>query len=265
LTPAVPLGLFLLVLGAGAQVLQSGWVWSTERLQWDPARLNPIAGLRRMISGRSLVELAKAFLKIGLIAAVLYWRLREEMLALPLLLQMELQAAFFQAGRLALGLILWTAAVLVVLAAADYAYQRWQLGRDLRMSRQEVKQEQRETEGDPIIRSRIRSLQREKARRRMMQEVPKADVVITNPTHLAVALKYDGILMSAPVVVAKGAGFIAERIREVALENGVPIIENKPLARSLHALVDIGREIPSELYQAVAEILAMILRAKGRL
>jgi flagellar biosynthetic protein FlhB len=265
LTPAVPFGLFILVLGVGAQILQGGWIWSTERLQWDPGRLNPISGLRRMISARSLVELAKAFLKIGLIAVVVFWHLKDEILALPLLLQMEPQAAFFRAAHLAVGMILWIAAVLTILAAGDYAYQRWQLGRDLRMSRQEVKQEQRETEGDPIIRSRIRSLQREKARRRMMQEVPKADVVITNPTHLAVALKYDGVLMSAPIVVAKGAGFIAERIREVASENGVPIIENKPLARSLHALVDIGREIPSELYQAVAEILAMVLRARGRL
>ena len=264
LMPAVPFGLFILILGVGGHVLQSGWIWSAERLQWDPGRLNPIAGLRRMISARAFVELAKACLKIALIAAVLYWHLRDEILALPLLLQMEPQAAFFRAAHLALGLILSITAVLATLAAADYGYQRWQLGRDLRMSRQEVKQEQRETEGDPLIRSRIRVLQRERARRRMMQEVPKADVVITNPTHLAVALKYDGILMSAPLVVAKGAGFIAERIRQVAWENGVPIIENKPLARSLHTLVDIGREIPSELYQAVAEILAMVLRAKGR-
>jgi flagellar biosynthesis protein FlhB len=264
LTPAVPFGILILILGVGAQVLQSGWIWSTERLQWDPGRLNPVAGLRRMISARAVVELAKAFLKICLIGAVVYWHLRDEVLALPLLLQMEPLAAFFQAARLSLKLTLSIAAVLATLAGADYVYQRWQLGRDLRMSRQEVKQEQRETEGDPLIRSRIRSLQREKARRRMMQEVPKADVVITNPTHLAVALKYNGVSMSAPVVVAKGAGYIAERIRQVASDSGVPIIENKPLAQSLHTLVDIGREIPSELYQAVAEILAMVLRAKGR-
>jgi flagellar biosynthetic protein FlhB len=168
------------------------------------------------------------------------------------------------AGRMALTVTAWVAGALVVLAVADYGYQRWQLSKDLRMSRQEVKQEQKETEGDPLIRSRIRSLQRQAARRRMMAEVPKSDVVITNPSHLAVALRYDGVRMAAPVVVAKGAGFIAERIRQIAAEHGVPIIENKPIARSLHKLVEVGREIPVELYQAVAEILALVLRARGK-
>jgi len=184
---------------------------------------------------------------------------------LPLMLQMEPQAVLFQAGRLAWSLTLWISGALGVMAVGDYAFQRWQLGQDLRMTKQEVKQEHRESEGDPMIKSRIRTIQRETARRRMMQEVPKADVVITNPTHLAVALKYEGARMAAPKVVAKGAGHIAERIRQVAAEHGVPIIENKPLAQSLHKLVDLGKEIPSELYQAVAEILAMLLRAKVRL
>jgi flagellar biosynthetic protein FlhB len=262
---AVPFGLMLLVMGAGAQVLQTGWVWSTERLQWDLNRLNPVAGLRRLISLRALMELPKALLKIVVIAGLVYWNLKDDILALPLMLQMDPQAALFKAGYLTVHMTLWITGALGVLAIADYGFQRWQFARDLRMTREEIKQEQRETEGDPLIKSRVRSLQRERARRRMMQEVPKADVVITNPTHLAVALKYDGVRMAAPVVVAKGAGYIAERIRQVAAEHGVPIIENKPLARSLHTLVDLGREIPHELYQAVAEILAMVLRAKGRL
>jgi flagellar biosynthetic protein FlhB len=261
---AVPFGLTLLVLGTGAHVLQTGWVWSTERLRWDLGRLDPIAGLKRMVSLRATVELAKALFKIAAIGSVVYWNLKEEILAIPLMLQMETGAAFFMAGRMALTVTAWVAGAMVVLAVADYGYQRWQLSQDLRMSRQEVKQEQKETEGDPLIRSRIRSLQRQAARRRMMAEVPKSDVVITNPSHLAVALRYDGVRMAAPVVVAKGAGFIAERIRQIAAEHGVPIIENKPIARSLHKLVEVGREIPVELYQAVAEILALVLRARGK-
>ncbi|TLY20398.1 MAG: EscU/YscU/HrcU family type III secretion system export apparatus switch protein [Nitrospirae bacterium] len=250
LAVVIPFGLLLVGLAVGAHILQTGWVWSTERLQWDLTRLSPMAGLKRLLSLRALMELPKSLFKIGIVTGLVYWNLKDEVLALPLMLQMEPQAVLFQAGRLAWSLTLWIAGALGVLA---------------RMTREEVKREQRETEGDPLIRSRIRTLQRERARRRMMQEVPKADVVITNPTHLAVALKYDGIRMAAPTVVAKGAGYIAERIRQVAAEHGVPIIENKPLARSLHKLVDLGREIPSELYQAVAEILALVLRSKGRL
>jgi flagellar biosynthetic protein FlhB len=265
LTVVVPFGLLLVGLAVGAQVLQTGWVVSVEKLQWDLARMSPIAGFKRLFSLRALVELPKSVFKIATVTGIAYWNLKGEILALPLMLQMEPQAVMFEAGRLALSLTLWIAGALGVLGIGDYAFQRWQLGQDLRMTKQEVKQEHRETEGDPMIRSRVRALQRDQARRRMMQEVPKADVVITNPTHLAVALKYEGARMAAPTVVAKGAGFIAERIRQVAAEHGVPIIENKPLAQSLHKIVDLGKEIPSELYQAVAEILAMLLRAKGRL
>jgi flagellar biosynthetic protein FlhB len=262
---AVPFGLILLALGAGSHILQSGWVWSTERLEWDPSRMSPIAGLKRMVSLRSVVEMAKAFLKILVIGAAVYWSVKDEVETLPLMLQMQPEQALFRAGRLAFSATAWVAGVVLMIAAVDYAFQWWQHRRDLRMTRDEVKRELRDTEGDPLIRSRIRTLQRQAARRRMMQEVPKSDVVITNPTHLAVALRYDGTKMSAPVVVAKGAGFIAERIREVAQKHGIPIIENKPLARSLHKLVDLGREIPEQLYQAVAEILALVLRARKRI
>ena len=265
LTVVVPFGMLLVGLAVGAQILQTGWVFSVEKLQWDLARLSPMAGFKRLFSIRALVELPKSVFKIAIVTAVAYWNLKDEILALPLMLQMEPQAVIFQAGRLSLSLTLWIAGALGVLGLVDYGFQRWQLGQDLRMTKQEVKQEHRESEGDPMIKSRIRTIQRETARRRMMQEVPKADVVITNPTHLAVALKYEGAHMAAPKVVAKGAGHIAERIRQVAAEHGVPIIENKPLAQSLHKLVELGKEIPSELYQAVAEILAMLLRAKVRL
>ena len=265
LTVVVPFGMLLVGLAVGAQILQTGWVFSVEKLQWDLSRISPMAGFKRVFSIRALVELPKSVFKIAIVTAFAYWNLKDEILALPLMLQMEPQAVIFQAGRLSLSLTLWIAGALGVLGLVDYGFQRWQLGQDLRMTKQEVKQEHRESEGDPMIKSRIRTIQRETARRRMMQEVPKADVVITNPTHLAVALKYEGAHMAAPKVVAKGAGHIAERIRQVAAEHGVPIIENKPLAQSLHKLVELGKEIPSELYQAVAEILAMLLRAKVRL
>ena len=258
-----PFGLILLTAGVLSHILQTGWIWSTERLEWDFKRLNPLTGVKRLFSLRALVELIKSLFKIALIGSVVYWNLKDEILALPLLLQMETEQALFRAGGLALSLTLWAMGSLLVLGAADYAYQRWQLSRDLRMTREEVKREQKESEGDPLIRSRIRTLQRQRAQRRMMQDVPKADVVITNPTHIAVALRYDGVRMAAPVVVAKGSGFVAERIREVAAEHGVPIFENKPLARSLYKLVELGREIPGDLYQATAEILAMVMRARG--
>jgi flagellar biosynthetic protein FlhB len=265
LTVVVPFGMLLVGLAVGVQILQTGWVLSAEKLQPDLSKISPMKGFKRLFSIRALVELPKSIFKIAIVTAVAYWNLKDEILALPLLLQVEPQVVMFHAGRLALSLTLWIAGALGVLGLADYGFQRWQLGQDLLMTKQEVKQEHRESEGDPMIKSRIRTIQRETARRRMMQEVPKADVVITNPTHLAVALKYEGAQMAAPKVVAKGAGYIAERIRQVAAEHGVPIIENKPLAQSLHKLVDLGKEIPSELYQAVAEILAMLIRAKVRL
>ena len=265
LTIVVPFGLVLVAVAIGAQVLQGGLVLSGEKLKWDLMKLSPMAGFKRIFSLRALMELPKTIFKIGIVTTVVYWNLKDEILALPLMLQMEPTVVLFHVGRLALFLTMWMAGALGVLGMADYAFQRWQLGQDLRMTKQQVKEEHRESEGDPLIRSRIRALQREQARKRMMQEVPKADVVITNPTHVAVALKYEGMRMAAPTVVAKGSGYSAERIRQLAAEHGVPIIENKPLARSLNELVELGKEIPADLYQAVAEILAMLLRAKGRL
>jgi flagellar biosynthetic protein FlhB len=265
LTIVIPFGLVLTAVTIGIQVLQGGLVLSGEKLKWDLKKISPLAGFKRIFSLRSLMDLPKTIFKIGVVTAVAYSNLKDDILALPLMLQMEPTAMLLHAGRLALLLTMWMAGALGVLGAADFAFQKWQMGRDLRMTKQQVKEEHRESEGDPLLRSRVRSLQREMARKRMMQEVPKADVIITNPTHVAVALKYEGSRMAAPTVVAKGSGYLAERIRQVAAEHGVPIIENKPLARSLNELVDLGKEIPADLYQAVAEILAMLLRAKGRL
>jgi flagellar biosynthetic protein FlhB len=166
-------------------------------------------------------------------------------------------------GWLTLKVALSVTGTFVLIAGADYLYQRYEWGRSLRMSIAEVKEEHRSSEGDPQIKSRVRSLQREMMKKRMMAEVPKADVVVTNPTHLAVALKYDTARPGAPIVVAKGSGYMAERIREVARQHGVSIVENKFVARTLYKLVEVGKEIPSDLYRAVAEILAFVYRARG--
>ena len=165
-------------------------------------------------------------------------------------------------GNICFKIILATTIVLVILAIFDYIYQRWEYEKSLRMTKQEIKDEYKNTEGDPLIKSRIRRLQREIAQKRMMAEVPKADVIITNPTHLAVAIKYDPVNMMAPKVVAKGANIIAERIREVARDNDVPIIEDKPLAQVLYKIVDINSLIPEDLYRAVAEVLAFVYEQK---
>lgn len=253
----------VMVAGSASYVAQTGMLWRADALKWDAERLNPIAGLGRMLSGKALVELAKSVLKIAVIATAGYLAVRHDLARLPELAAQDPAALLPAAGSLALKMTLWIAVTVAGLAAADYAYQRYQWARSLMMTREEVKQELRETEGDPIIRARVRALQRALAKKRMMADVPKADVVITNPTHIAVALKYDHGVMPAPVVVAKGMGFIAERIKAVAREHGIMTVEQPFLARSLYKMVEIGREIPVELYRAVAEVLAMVYRARG--
>ncbi|MEW6542370.1 MAG: flagellar biosynthesis protein FlhB [Nitrospirota bacterium] len=251
-------------IGAASYVAQTGFLWNSEGLQMDPGRLNPVAGLGRFFSLRAVVELLKSILKISVIAWAGFAAVQDDLPGLPGLVQYDLWGALSVTVWLAFKVALAIALTVAVLSAADYAYQRFEWERSLRMSKQEIKQEQRETEGDPLLRARVRSLQREMARNRMMAAVPKADVVITNPTHLAVALRYDQASMAAPVVVAKGAGYVAQRIKDVANEHGVTVIENQLVARSLYKLVEIGQEIPSDLYRAVAEILALVYRAKGR-
>jgi flagellar biosynthetic protein FlhB len=182
--------------------------------------------------------------------------------AMPALMQVGVAGILAFFGQVAFKVCVYTCLAMIVLAALDYIFQRWQHEKDLRMTKQEIKDEFKQTEGDPKIKARIRSIQMEMARRRMMDLVPEATVVITNPTHLAVALKFDAATMAAPQVVAKGAGFIAGRIRTVAAEHGVPVVEQKPLARTLFKGVDIGAFIPADLYQAVAEILAYVYKLK---
>jgi flagellar biosynthetic protein FlhB len=253
----------VMVLGTGSYVAQTGLLWRTDGLNWDWERLNPVSGLERLFSVRSVAELVKSVLKVTVIGATGVLAVRQDLGRLPELVAQDPFGVLGVTAALALRMAVWIGATVALLAAADYAWQRYQWLQNLMMTKDEVKQELRETEGDPIIKARVRSLQRAMAKKRMMAEVPKADVVVTNPTHVAVALRYEHGAMPAPVVVAKGMGFIAERIKAVAKEHGVPVIEQPVIARSLYKLVEIGREIPTDLYRAVAEILAVVYRARG--
>ncbi|MCL4536507.1 MAG: flagellar biosynthesis protein FlhB [Nitrospirae bacterium] len=243
--------------------LQTGFLISPAPLSPDINKINPIEGIKKFFSLNTIFETIKGIFKIIVLGLILYLLIKKELINLPLLVDMDIQSiAGFSFNQIK-KLLLISATVLSVFAVADFAYQRWQYGRNLRMTKQEVKEEHKEVEGDPRVKARIKSLQREMARKRMMQEVPKADVVITNPTHFAVALKYESLKMGAPTVIAKGANLIAEKIKEIANKSGVPVFEDKPLARILFKL-NIGQEIPETLYRAVATILANVYKLKNK-
>jgi flagellar biosynthesis protein FlhB len=252
-----------LVAALVAPMLLGGWNLSFTALMPDFTRLNPMNGLGRMFSTRSLVDLVKAYAKFILLALVALLVLKQKSGELMGLGMEPTRVAIAHAISLTGYAFLMLAGVLGLIAAADVPWQLFQHNKQLKMTREEVREEMKESEGSPEIKGRIRSLQREIARRRMMQEVPKADVVVVNPTHFAVALRYDDKRMRAPVVVAKGADVIAARIREVATESLVPIFEAPPLARALFKSVEIGNEIPATLYVAVAQVLTYIYQLKS--
>jgi flagellar biosynthetic protein FlhB len=257
-----PLFLAILLIAFLVNYLQVGFVLSTEAILPKLSKISPIKGLQKLISIRSLVELMKNIFKIFIVGLVVYLTVKgESSLFIPLPDQSVGGIMICIAG-VAFKIVLRVCLVLIVLALLDYIYQRWEFEKSLKMTKQEIKDEAKQTEGDPLIKARIKQLQREAARKRMMAAVPQADVVITNPTHLAVALKYDQTSMAVPKVVAKGADFIAENIKAIAKENNVPIINNKPLARVLYKMVDVDEVIPEQLYRAVAEVLAFIYNMK---
>jgi flagellar biosynthetic protein FlhB len=252
----------MLLSGVVANVAQTGLLFTLRPLTPDFTRLNPLQGARRLFAPRSLVELAKSVGKVIVVGYVLWRVLDGQLVTLMLLPQAAWPAAIAFTVGLVFDLATWSAAVLLVLALADYGYQRFSFERQIRMSRQEVREELKQTEGNPVIRQRVRQLQRAVAQRRMMQAVPRADVVITNPTHLAVALRYEAGAMAAPRVVAKGEALLAEQIKRIAREHDVPSMENRPLARALFRGCEIGDEVPGELYGAVAELLAFVYRLR---
>lgn len=254
---------FMIVAIMAIHFLQTGFLFSAASLAPDLSKLNPLSGIKRFFNLNTLFETFKGLLKIIVLGMILYLILKKEAAEIPFLVDMDIQTIMDFSFNQIRKLLLVSALVMTVFAVADFAFQRWQFEKNLRMTKQEVKEEQKMTEGDPRVKARIRSLQREMARKRMMQEVPKADVVITNPTHFAVALKYDSSKMGAPSVVAKGANLIAQRIKEIALGNSVPVFEDKPLARALFKL-NLGEEIPDAMYRAVATILANVYKLKGQ-
>ena len=262
ITLLAPLFLVVALAGVCGNIGQFGFLMTGEPLIPNLTKLNPLSGLQRLFSLRAAVELLKSILKVMVVGSVAYVMLAKELNRIPALVQLDTAATIQYMGSVSLKIGFYTCLVLVVLAGVDYLFQRWQTERDMRMTKQEVKDEHKQREGDPMVRSRIRSAQREIAMRRMMTAVPEATVVITNPTHLAVALKFERS-MPAPMVVAKGAGLIAERIKAIAQEHDVPVLEQKPLARALYKNVQIDQYIPADLYHAVAEVLAYVYRLKG--
>jgi len=257
-----PLLLIVLLAAALSPLLLNGWLFSVEALQPNFSKLNPFSGIARMFSMQSLVELSKAIAKsilVGGIAAWVIWHNKDLVMGLGTL---SVDAGIPQMGHLISSSLMAVIGAMLLIVLIDVPFQLWDHNKKLMMTKEEVRQESKETEGDPMVKGRIRSLQREAARRRMMSAIPTADVVVTNPTHFAVALKYTDKGSRAPVVVAKGSHLLALRIREIAQENHVPILEAPPLARALHKHTELGESIPEALYTAVAEVLAYIYQLR---
>jgi flagellar biosynthetic protein FlhB len=257
---------FLLAMIAAAlavNLVQVGFLFTTRVFEPNPDKLNPITGLRRIFSLRGLIRSVFGILKLTVVLVVVGLSLWAERAALIGLGEAEFETVAATWGSTSLTIAMRAAVALLILALLDFAYQRWQYGRDLRMSKQEVKEEMKRYEGDPKIRERRRAIQRQAALQRMLGKVPTATVVITNPTHLAVALRYQQGETPAPLCVAKGAGPLAERIIDLAREHGVAIVRRPEVARPLYQAVEVGQYIPEELYKAVAEVLAYVYRLKG--
>jgi flagellar biosynthesis protein FlhB len=258
-----PLFIIVLLIGFFSSFFQIGWLFTTKPFQPDISKFDPIKGMGRIFSKKSIVELVKSILKIVLIAWVAYSTVLDNFEEALALVDTSVPDAFRFLGRTAGIILAKICAVLIFLAFIDLIFVRYEMEQKMKMTKQEVKEEYKETEGDPLVKAQIRAIQRQMARRRMMAEVPGADVVITNPTHLSIAVRYDSKEMDAPIIIAKGAGVIAMNIREIARQHNIPIVENPPVARLLHK-IDLGATIPEELFKAVAEILAHVYSLKGK-
>lgn len=260
----LPVMFFIGIVVYIAQRAQVGKLWSTKVFKPDLKKLNPINGLKRMFfSLQTLIRLFKSMMKAAVIAMAVYFVVKRELPFFTDLYYVDASGMAAYMLHLGMQMTLYALVPMLVIAAVDLKYTRWDYKEQLKMTKDEVKDERRQQEGDPQIKQKQKQKMMQMAMRRMMQEVPKADVVITNPTHLAIALKYNAMEAPAPVVVAKGADRVAEKIREIARENRIPIRENKPLARALYKQVEIGDMIPEDLYQAVATILAQLWKSKG--
>lgn len=261
LSPVFLISVVVAVLGNYVQI---GFMLTGEPLMMKFSKLNPVEGFKKMFSMRVLVDFLKTLLKLVLIGAIVFSSLWGEKDSLLNLAGLPLDGMLKYVSNLTVMLGIKIGLALVVLAGFDYMYQRYEYEKNLRMSKQDIKDEYKKSEGDPLIKGKIKEKQRRMALQRMMQDVPKADVVITNPTHYAVAVQYEAGKMEAPKVLAKGTDFVALKIREAAKQNGIITMENRPLARALYDQVEIGQSIPAELFQAVAEVLAYVYRMKGK-
>lgn len=259
-----PLLAMFAVLSVSATVLQVGLLNNEEALNFDLEKINPIAGFRRILSLKAVAEGLKSVLKLLLVAAVCAVIVKDRIITVPQLVNFSINKLILFAGDLTVRLLGGIGLFMAVIAAADYFFQRWQLEKQMMMSKQEIKEEHKSREGDPLIKARIRRIQREMANKRMMADVPKADVIITNPTHIACALRYDPVTMAAPQLIAKGADAVAEKIKELAREHNIPVLENKPLARTIYKTLKIGQAIPRELFTAVAQVLSYVYKLKRK-
>jgi len=258
-----PIALMLMIIALASPLLIGGWLFSTKALEPNFGKMNPLKGLKNMVSVRALVELVKAVGKTVLVGGVAWMVVGTQIEEIMSLGSQSAKVGAEHMGEIILVTFLSTVGALVIIAAIDAPYQMWHYANKLKMTKEEVRQEHKDSEGNPEIKAKIRQQQREMARRRMMAEVPTADVVVTNPTRYAVALRYKEGSMGAPVVVAKGMGLIAARIREIAGEHNIPMMEAAPLARALYSHADLEREIPQSLYTAVAEVLAYVYQLRA--
>ena len=259
-----PVFLSVCLAAVVANLVQVGFLLALTRLKPDLKKINPLSGFKKFVSMQTFVGLIKNLLKLTVVGAVAYATLAAEWNRVSALSGMDIMPALVYIMDVCFRIFWRCVLALFILAALDWAYQKYEFEKNLKMSKQEVKDEYKQSEGDPQVKARIRSLQREFAKKRMMSSVPEADVVLTNPTHLAVALKYVSMEMDAPTVVAKGANIVAEKIKQAARDAGVPVIEDKPLAQALYKMTEVGQTIPFDLYEAVAAILAHVYRQKNR-
>lgn len=261
---SLPFFAMAIVLAIVMNIFQVKWKVTAEPLKPKFNKISPLSGFKRIFSTRSIFELIKSLAKIFLLAYVAYSTLRDKAGIIQLLYDIPLNTALATIGSIIIDVGLKMSALYLIVGLADYIYERHKFNEDMKMTKQEVKDEYKNTEGDPKIKGKIRQRMQEASRRRMMQKVPEADVVITNPTHFAVAIKYDGQTQRAPIVIAKGADYLAQKIKDAARENNIEIVENKPLARMLYNNVELDEEIPPELYQAVAEVLAFVYNLNNK-
>lgn len=253
-----PILVITFVIGLVVNYMQVGFLFSTKSIQFKLSRINPIDGFKKIFSIKSLVELIKSMIKIFLIGYVCFSYAKKEVVNIYKLYDMDIINIVKYIGSMITSIAIRVSILLIVVGVLDYFYQKWEFDKNIKMTKQEIKEENKQSEGDPQVKGKIKEKQRQMAMSRMMADVPKADVIITNPTHYAIALRYDKDKYDAPFVLAKGVDLIAQNIKKIGKEKEVPIVENKPLARSLYDSVEIGQIIPEELFQAVAEVLAYI-------